>query len=52
MCNLELPHNTWGYYINELLTVHIFVDSEIGVDSEPGSASDSVLKTDSDEDFD
>lgn len=29
-----------------------FANSEIAVDSEPGSGSDSVLKTDSDEDFD
>lgn len=30
----------------------LIVCSEIAVDSEPGSGSDSVLKTDSDEDFD
>ncbi|XP_026731786.1 cytosolic carboxypeptidase 1-like [Trichoplusia ni] len=43
----DLNGNIVEIYLNDAVN-----DSEIAVDSEPGSGSDSVLKTDSDEDFD
>ncbi|CAH0592518.1 unnamed protein product [Chrysodeixis includens] len=43
----DLNGNIVEIYLNDPVN-----DSEIAVDSEPGSGSDSVLKTDSDEDFD
>ncbi|XP_028178205.1 cytosolic carboxypeptidase 4-like [Ostrinia furnacalis] len=49
--DIQLTKDLNGNII-EVSLVDLGADSEIAVDSEPGSGSDSVLKTDSDEDFD